>query len=91
MAWRHFFSCTVKNFRPLLLGFTNIKPARSIYFGQVFLAKGMSSSKSNLDLSGIYPPIPTSFNENEDIDFEKLKSNLAKWNKMPFAGKVIHP
>eukprot|EP00795_Rhopilema_esculentum_P011951 gene11951-2525_t len=49
----------------------------------------MSSIKTNLDLSGIYPPIPTSFNENEDIDFEKLKSNLARWNKMPFAGYVV--
>lgn len=42
-----------------------------------------------LDLSGIYPPIPTPFENNENIDWESLKSNLRKWDNFPFKGREI--
>ena len=42
-----------------------------------------------LDLSGIYPPIPTPFEKNENIDWQSLKSNLNKWDKFPFKGRRI--
>ena len=40
-----------------------------------------------MDLTGIYPPIPTPFNAKEEIDYERLKVNVEKWNKIPFRGK----
>ena len=43
-----------------------------------------------LDLSGIFPPIPTPFNEDESIAYDKLKANLSKWEKIPFTGYVVH-
>lgn len=41
---------------------------------------------NKMDISGIFPPIPTPFNEKEDIDYEKLKENVEKWNEIPFKG-----
>jgi len=47
------------------------------------------SAAKQLDISGIYPPIPTPFNEDESIAFDKLKLNMDKWNKIPFRGYVV--
>ena len=44
---------------------------------------------ASLDLSGIYPPIPTPFKENEDIAWEQLSNNLNKWDKFPFKGMLL--
>ena len=41
-----------------------------------------------MDLSGIFPPIPTPFNQDEEIDYVKLKENVQKWNEIPFKGKI---
>ena len=41
-----------------------------------------------LDLAGIYPPIPTPFKENEDINWDALKANLSKWDHIDFKGKI---
>lgn len=41
---------------------------------------------ASLDITGLFPPIPTPFREDEEIDFERLKSNLQKWDKYDFAG-----
>lgn len=63
-------------------------PASS--FGRGASNRTMSSDHSSLDLSGIFPPIVTPFkcNGQEDIDYEKLKENFSKWNKIPFKGIV---
>ena len=37
------------------------------------------------DLNGIFPPIPTPF-ENEDIALDKLSDNIQKWNDYPLKG-----
>lgn len=42
-----------------------------------------------MDLSGIFPPITTPFNEEEQIDYDKLRENLEKWNEIPFKGFTI--
>jgi len=42
-----------------------------------------------MDLSGIYPPITTPFDESENIDWISLKSNMEKWNTIPFRGYVV--
>ena len=39
-----------------------------------------------MDISGIFPPIPTPFNKGEEIDYAKLKDNVEKWNEIPFHG-----
>ena len=45
--------------------------------------------QSKLDLSGIYPPIPTPFDQDENIDWLALRDNMNKWNKIPFKGYVV--
>lgn len=39
-----------------------------------------------LNISGLFPPIPTPFLENEDIDYDSLKKNVEKWITYDFAG-----
>jgi 4-hydroxy-2-oxoglutarate aldolase len=43
----------------------------------------------HISLSGVFPPIPTPFKANEEIDFDHLQSNLERWNKEPLAGYVV--
>lgn len=47
------------------------------------------SSGQNLDLGGIYPPIPTPFKQNEDLSWNRLKDNLSKWENVSFKGYVV--
>ncbi len=42
-----------------------------------------------ISLKGIFPPIPTPFDSDEAIDFDRLKSNLARWNGWPLDGYVV--
>lgn len=42
-----------------------------------------------LDLTGIYPPIPTPFNTDESIAWDKLKENMKKWNEFPLRGFLV--
>jgi 4-hydroxy-2-oxoglutarate aldolase len=42
-----------------------------------------------IDLKGIYPPIPTSFNSRGDLSVEPLKSNLIKLSKYELAGFLV--
>jgi 4-hydroxy-2-oxoglutarate aldolase len=44
---------------------------------------------SRISLSGIFPPIPTPFNANKEIDYDRLQSNLDRWNKEPLSGYVV--
>ncbi|XP_023707876.1 4-hydroxy-2-oxoglutarate aldolase, mitochondrial-like isoform X2 [Cryptotermes secundus] len=37
-----------------------------------------------VDLSGVFPPIPTPFNEDESIAYDKLARNIQHWEKIPF-------
>ena len=48
-----------------------------------------SSALSNMDISGIYPPITTPFDNEENIDWTAMKSNMEKWNQIPFRGYVV--
>lgn len=40
-------------------------------------------------LNGIYTPIVTPFQENEEIDYKKMKHNLDKWGKTDLDGIVV--
>lgn len=48
-----------------------------------------SSVLTNMDISGIYPPITTPFDKDENIDWASLKQNMDKWNDIPFRGYVV--
>lgn len=41
------------------------------------------------DLSGIYPPIPTPFDEQGNVAYDKLEANLARWIAQPLDGVVM--
>ena len=66
----------------------------SIFYRTPLSTTSTTNTKNNgrqmstaLDLSGIYPPIPTPFEKNENIDWQSLKSNLRKWDSFPFKGR----
>ena len=42
-----------------------------------------------LKLEGVFPPLTTPFNSNEDLDVENLEKNIRKYNKFNFAGYVV--
>lgn len=49
----------------------------------------MSSKRVSLNLSGVYPPITTTFNEQGNILYDKLQHNLEKWKLVPLKGMLI--
>ncbi|XP_077113157.1 4-hydroxy-2-oxoglutarate aldolase, mitochondrial isoform X2 [Ranitomeya variabilis] len=49
-----------------------------------FMHKLASSTKPALDISGIYPPISTPFDDREQVDYDKLDENLRKYSSVPF-------
>ena len=48
----------------------------------------MAENKS-LSLTGVFPPIPTPFNADGDIDFDHLQSNFERWQQQPLSGYVV--
>ncbi len=49
----------------------------------------MTARSSSLSLAGVFPPIPTPFGGDGQIDYEHLKSNVERWNREPLAGYVV--
>ena len=53
-----------------------------------------TDNKKSIDISGIYPPIATPFDGDQDIDYAKLTSNIERWHQVPFRGHyslyIIH-
>ncbi len=43
----------------------------------------------SISLAGIFPPIPTPFHADGEIDFPALDRNLMRWNEFPLAGYVV--
>lgn len=54
-----------------------------------YLSSAAVCRAPSLELSGVYPPIPTPFNEREDIAWDELSNNLEKWDKFSFKGFVV--
>ncbi len=46
-------------------------------------------ARNSLPIDGVYPPIPTPFKPNGDIDFHHLATNLDRWEKQPLSGYVV--
>jgi hypothetical protein len=49
----------------------------------------MSGGGKRLDLTGIYPPIATPFNQDESIAWDKLILNMNKWTQEPIRGFLV--
>ena len=88
MAWHQLTKRTLRC--SWLLHSNSAKHAKQVaqsWFRPFHVSVANNMAAGQLNVSGIFPPIPTPFNENEDIDYGELKSNLSKWNKIPFAGE----
>jgi 4-hydroxy-2-oxoglutarate aldolase len=46
-------------------------------------------SKQGLSLKGVFPPIPTPFDEEGDVALDALADNLQRWNQYDLAGYVV--
>lgn len=44
---------------------------------------------SAISMAGVFPPIPTPFDANGEINYTALKSNMERWNRFPLAGYVV--
>ncbi|XP_064631117.1 4-hydroxy-2-oxoglutarate aldolase, mitochondrial-like [Lineus longissimus] len=64
-----------------------VRQSKSTFRSCIYM-RAMSTAKS-LDISGIYPPIVTPFDSNEDISWEKLEFNLKKLQQHPLRGYVV--
>ncbi|MCL5962721.1 MAG: dihydrodipicolinate synthase family protein [Chloroflexi bacterium] len=42
-----------------------------------------------MPLRGVYPPIPTPFDDDGEVAYDRLKENLQKWSETPLAGFVV--
>ncbi len=42
-----------------------------------------------ISMAGIFPPIPTPFDANGEINYAALESNMERWNRFPLAGYVV--
>jgi len=45
--------------------------------------------KSAVSLSGVFPPIPTPFDAQGEVDTQALAGNLTRWNRYDLAGYVV--
>ncbi len=43
----------------------------------------------NLSMAGLFPPIPTPFDANGELNLSALAANLTRWNSYPLAGYVV--
>ena len=69
------------------LSYKNNRSRRSFHNTSSLFASGKESS--SIDLSGIFPPIVTPFEDDEEVSYAKLEENFSKWNDIPFKGKIV--
>lgn len=46
-------------------------------------------TEGTISLSGVFPPIPTPFDDQGDVAYQALSENLARWNQFDLAGYVV--
>lgn len=69
------------------LSYKNNRSRRSFHNTSSLFVSGKESS--SIDLSGIFPPIVTPFEDDEEVSYAKLEENFSKWNDIPFKGKIV--
>jgi 4-hydroxy-2-oxoglutarate aldolase len=47
------------------------------------------SARAALDLSGVYPPIPTPFDASGNVAYDALRENIEQWNAYELSGYVV--
>lgn len=69
------------------------KPGRCVQWSLGAHSKCFSSgaiqqqrASTSIDISGVYPPITTPFNKDDEIDYKRLEENFHTWNSIDFAG-----
>ena len=69
----------------------NTRAAIFVTFQSRLVQRHLSTTlrMSQLDISGIFPPIPTPFRCDEEIDYVALESNLKKWNSTGVRGYLV--
>lgn len=55
----------------------------------MFSRKFSSVASSNISLKGIFIPLTTPFNENQEICFDSLGSNLKKYEELSISGQFF--
>lgn len=48
-----------------------------------------TNSQATVSLAGVFPPIPTPFDERGDVAYGALTENLRRWNEYDLAGYVV--
>ena len=65
---------------------------RSASAARSSLARCLSTTQfvpRKLDLTGIYPPVTTPFNEDESLAWDRLAENIAKYDEAPLRGYLV--
>ncbi|KAL5261935.1 hypothetical protein ACHWQZ_G007592 [Mnemiopsis leidyi] len=57
--------------------------------GFLSLIRSHLSSSSSVDLAGVFPPIVTPFDNNEDLYLDKLRFNVGMWKNKNFRGYTV--
>jgi len=52
-------------------------------------ARSLSMGGRKLDLTGVFPPIATPFDKDENIAWDKLEHNMNKWNSVDLRGYLV--
>lgn len=42
-----------------------------------------------IDIKGVIPPMITPFNENDEVDYDKFRRNIGKWNEYDLTGYLV--
>ena len=69
----------------------NLKKSNSILSGCFAYQCSKHCSRralSTFDLSGVFPPIVTSFQSDESVCYSDLERNFEVWNSLPFSGML---
>jgi len=66
-----------------------LRPASKAFKLLSSSVSSVRSMSSMLDLTGIYPPICTPFNQDQSIAWDKLEQNMKKWNQEDLAGYLV--
>ena len=69
-----------------LVGGQSVKLCRGVRLSTSGVFSFSTTPLNDMDISGIYPPIATPFNNDETIAYDKLQHNMDMWNKIPLRG-----
>lgn len=66
--------------------FVFLQLSTAIFFQAKVPKMSGATPKRKFRLDGVFPPLPTPFDKDDNIDFNAWKKNVALWEKIPFKG-----